>query len=34
MLGWELDRLLETTLEAMKSCEAVIAEQMAVLCGQ
>lgn len=28
MLGWELDELLSKTLEAMKSCEDSIAEQM------
>lgn len=27
-LGWELDRLMELTLEAMKSCEDSIAAQM------
>lgn len=30
-LGWELDELLEKTLEAMRSCEAAIAEGMANL---
>lgn len=28
-LGWELDELLEKTIEAMRSCEAKIAEEMA-----
>ena len=30
-LGWELDELLEKTLDAMRSCEAQIAEEMAKL---
>lgn len=30
-LGWELDSLLERTLEAMKSCEVQVAEEMAGL---
>lgn len=30
-LGWELDVLLEKTLDAMRSCEAQIAEEMAKL---
>ena len=30
-LGWELDTLMEKTLEAMRSCEAQIAEEMAKL---
>ena len=30
-LGWELDVLLEKTLDAMRSCEAQIAEKMAKL---
>lgn len=30
-LGWELDELLEKTLEAMRSCEAAVAEGMANL---
>jgi predicted hydrolase (HD superfamily) len=29
MLGWELDKLLSDTIEAMRSCEADIAEAMA-----
>ena len=28
MLGWELDKLLTDTLEAMRACEASVAEQM------
>ena len=28
MLGWELDKLLEMTLEAMKATEDAIQEQM------
>ena len=32
-LGWELDTLLEKTLEAMRSCEAEIADQMQVYEG-
>jgi predicted hydrolase (HD superfamily) len=28
MLGWELDKLLLDTIEAMRSCEADIAEAM------
>ena len=31
MLGWELDELLGKTLEAMKSCEAGLAQQLATL---
>jgi predicted hydrolase (HD superfamily) len=27
MLGWELDDLLQKTIEAMRSCEAVVNEQ-------
>lgn len=30
-LGWELDELLEKTLEAMHSCEETVAEEMAKL---
>ena len=30
-LGWELDTLLERTLEAMRSCEASVAQQMAAM---
>jgi predicted hydrolase (HD superfamily) len=30
MLGWELDELLTKTLEAMKSCEDRINEEMTV----
>ncbi len=28
LLGWELDKLFEKTIEAMKSCEAEVAKQM------
>ena len=28
-LGWELDVLMEKTLEAMRSCEAFVAEELA-----
>ena len=28
LLGWELDKLFEKTIEAMKSCEAEVARQM------
>ena len=28
MLGWDLDTLLQRTLDAMRSCEASVAEQM------
>lgn len=30
-LGWSIDELMEKTLEAMRSCEASISEQMAAL---
>ena len=30
-LGWELDELLEKTLEAMRSCEETVAEELAKL---
>ena len=30
-LGWELDTLMEKTLEAMRSCEESIAAEMAAL---
>ena len=30
-LGWELDRLLDSTLQAMRACEDDIAAQMAAL---
>ena len=30
-LGWELDELLEKTLEAMRSCEETVAEEMSKL---
>ena len=31
ILGWELDKLLKDTLEAMKSCEAAVEERMKAL---
>ena len=31
MLGWELDELMEKTIEAMRSCEAQVNEAMAAL---
>jgi len=31
MLGWELDKVLNMTLEAMRATEAVVADQMAAL---
>lgn len=30
-LGWSIDELMEKTLEAMRSCEASISEQMDAL---
>jgi len=33
MLGWELDKVLEMTLEAMRSSERLVAEQVAAICG-
>ena len=30
-LGWELDKLLDMTLQAMKSCEESVAAQLAAL---
>ena len=32
-LGWTLDEVLDKTLQAMRSCEASIAEELAGLCG-
>ena len=32
-LGWELDELFEKTIQAMRSCEASVAEEQAKLCG-
>jgi hypothetical protein len=31
MLGWDLDTLLERTLNAMRASEALVAEEMAKL---
>jgi len=33
MLGWELDTLLSTTLEAMRSTESDISDQLVDICG-
>ena len=32
-LGWTLDETLEKTIQAMRSCEASVAEELAQLCG-
>ena len=32
-LGWTLDEVLEKTIQAMRSCEASVAEEPAKLCG-
>lgn len=32
-LGWTLDEVLDKTIQAMRSCEASVAEEQAVLCG-
>ena len=32
-LGWTLDEVLEKTIQAMRSCEASVAEEQAKLCG-
>ena len=32
-LGWTLDEVLDKTIQAMRSCEASIAEELASLCG-
>lgn len=32
-LGWTLDELLEKTIQAMRSCEASVAEELSKLCG-
>ena len=29
MLGWSLDEVLQKTLDAMKDCEAIVAEESA-----
>ena len=31
-MGWELDKVLETTILAMRDCEAAVAEELARLC--
>jgi len=31
-LGWTLDEILDKTIQAMRSCEAAVAEELAVLC--
>ena len=33
MLGWELDTLLDKTIQAMRSCEASVAKEAEALCG-
>ena len=32
-LGWTLDELMDKTIQAMRSCEASVAEEQAKLCG-
>ena len=32
-LGWTLDEVLDKTIQAMRSCEASVAEELAALCG-
>ena len=32
-LGWTLDELMEKTIQAMRSCEGSVAEELAALCG-
>lgn len=32
-LGWTLDELMDKTIQAMRSCEASVAEELAQLCG-
>ncbi len=32
-LGWTLDEVLDKTIQAMRSCEASVAEEYAALCG-
>ena len=32
-LGWTLDETLDKTIQAMRSCEASVAEELATLCG-
>lgn len=33
LLGWSLDEVLDKTIQAMRSCEAPVAEELAKLCG-
>jgi predicted hydrolase (HD superfamily) len=33
MLGWSLDEVLDKTIQAMRSCEASVNEELAKLCG-
>ncbi len=33
LLGWTLDEVLDKTIQAMRSCEASVAEEQAKLCG-
>ncbi|MBQ2855284.1 MAG: hydrolase [Oscillospiraceae bacterium] len=33
LLGWSLDEVLDKTIQAMRSCEATVAEEQAALCG-
>ena len=33
MLGWSLDEVLDKTIQAMRSCEASVNEELATLCG-
>jgi len=32
-LGWTLDETLDKTIQAMRSCESSVAEELTVLCG-
>ena len=32
-LGWTLDKVLDNTIQAMRSCEASVAEELNTLCG-
>ena len=32
-LGWPLDELMDKSIQAMRSCEAAVAEEQAALCG-
>ena len=33
MLGWELDKLFDMTLQAMRSSESTVSEQLVAICG-